>query len=110
MSYELRFDAGRVEAELAAGADRAAYLAGEHVLQVSNTMVPIEEATLERSGRVTDPEDGQVTVYYDTPYAVVQHEDLTLQHDAGRSAKYLERAMRGEQDAVAEIMRGELQL
>jgi len=29
-------------------------------------------------------------VSYNTPYAVYQHEDLTLHHEKGRKAKYLE--------------------
>lgn len=93
----------RVEAFLEEAGDEAAYRIGEHILDTSNRHVPHELGDLERSGRVTDPEDGQVTVYYDTPYAVVQHEDLTFQHDAGRTAKYLENAMNSEQQAAQQI-------
>ena len=32
-------------------------------------------------------------MFYDTPYAVVQHEDMTFNHKPGRKAKYLEDPM-----------------
>lgn len=60
-------------------------------LEEANRGVPIEESTLERSGTATT--DGlRGVVAYDTPYAVRQHEDLTLRHDQGRRAKWLELA------------------
>ncbi|MDQ1053174.1 hypothetical protein QE394_001102 [Arthrobacter sp. SORGH_AS 212] len=87
-------------------ANRAVALAAEHVLGVSNKSVPIEEDTLERSGTVsTDPGNFTAAVSYDTPYAVKQHEDMTLRHDNGRSAKYLENAMNSEVQTAAEIIR-----
>lgn len=79
------------------GAIEGVRLAGEHVLQVANGRVPLLEGTLERSGKVSDPEvqDGQVVgaVSYDTPYAVRQHEETDYHHTAGRQAKYLETAV-----------------
>lgn len=79
------------------GAANGLRLAGEHVLQVSNGRVPLLEGTLERSGRVSDPEvDGESVVgavSYDTPYAVRQHEETDYHHPDGRQAKYLESAV-----------------
>lgn len=76
------------------GARRGLRIAGEHVLQVSNTRVPNEEGTLERSGRVSVDDAALVAaVSYDTRYAVPQHERLDYRHSDGRSAKYLERAL-----------------
>lgn len=92
-----------------AGAARGLTLAAEHVLQVSRTRVPIQEGTLERSGVASVDEAGlQAAVSYDTPYAVRQHEDLTLQHDQGREAKYLESAFEDERNTVAEIVAAEI--
>jgi hypothetical protein len=86
-------------------ANRGVALAAEHVLGESRKLVPIEEATLERSGTVTtDPDNLQAAVSYDTPYAVRQHEDMTLQHDAGREAKYLETPLNAERDTVQQII------
>lgn len=70
----------------------------EHGLTESRRVVPLEEGTLERSGRVTiDGLEGAIT--YDTVYAVRQHEELDYRHAPGRTAKYLERPM-NEQRAV----------
>ena len=87
-------------------ANRAVALAAEHLLGVANEKVPIEEATLMRSGTVsTDPGKFTAAVSYDTPYAARQHEDMHLRHDDGRTAKWLENAMNAEVDTAAEIIR-----
>jgi hypothetical protein len=53
--------------------------------------VPLDEGTLERSGVASvDPLALTASVSYDTPYAVRQHEDMTLRHPNGRQPKYLE--------------------
>lgn len=66
----------------------------ELVLQKARSIVPLDEATLERSGVASvDPAELSAAVSFDTPYAVVQHEDLTLTHAPGREAKYLEKPL-----------------
>lgn len=95
----------RVAPEVRKAANRGLALAAEHVLGESRRLVPIEEATLERSGTVTtDPDNLQAAISYDTPYAVRQHEDMTAQHDPGREAKYLETPLNTERDTVQEII------
>ncbi|MGW2497295.1 hypothetical protein ACWCV2_22700 [Streptomyces pseudogriseolus] len=90
-------------AQQAAG--RGARLAAEHLLGVSRDRVPIEEGTLERSGTVTvDEANATAAVSYDTPYAVRQHEDMTLDHDAGRTAKYLEQPFEEESATMQAII------
>lgn len=90
-NYTLRWDGDGILEELRDAAAAGLGLAAEHLLQVSRERVPIEEGTLERSGVASvDAEKLQAAVSYDMPYAVVQHEDLILQHDQGRTAKYLE--------------------
>lgn len=92
-----------------AGVVRGLRLAAEHVLAESRRVVPIEEAALERSGTATvDEDDLRAAVAYDTPYAVRQHEELDYRHDAGRTAKYLERPMREEAGTVEEIIAAQL--
>lgn len=99
----------RAKRQARRGAARGLELATEHLLQVSNTRVPIEESTLERSGVTSVDEQAlRGAVSYDTPYAVVQHEDLTFAHDAGRSAKYLEQAMNGERRELGQIIAKEV--
>ncbi|MFI6814429.1 HK97 gp10 family phage protein [Nonomuraea sp. NPDC050328] len=81
----------------------------EHLLQKSREQVPHEEGTLERSGTVVVDEGELVgAVSYDTPYAIIQHEDLTLKHDEGRKAKYLEDPADEERGAMLEIIAAEM--
>ncbi|WP_371795981.1 hypothetical protein [Streptomyces sp. NBC_01718] len=87
------------------GAALGVRLAAEHVLTESRRRVPIEEATLERSGVATvDEANLTAAVSYDTPYAVRQHEELQYRHDAGRTAKYLERPLIEEADTATAII------
>lgn len=105
MSDDLLANLDRLVADIEDGAAEGLYLAAEHVLGVSNDHVPTEEGTLERSGRAT-VDKGSLTaaVSYSTPYAVVQHEDLTLRHDPGRTAKFLENALNGERETARKIV------
>lgn len=90
-----------------AGAHEGLVRGTEHVLQVSRTRNPFEEGTLERSGSAsTDNLRGAVT--YDTPYAVKQHEDMTLQHKGKGQAKYLESAGNSERRTVRDIIAAQI--
>ncbi len=65
---------------------------------------------LAQSGATTV--DGDTAyIHYDTPYAVVQHENTSFRHDRGRKAKYLEDPLfdnsRTFAKVVANIMRKE---
>jgi hypothetical protein len=75
----------------------------EHVLAESRKIVPLDEGTLERSGRV-DVDGLEGSVSYDTAYARRQHEELTWRHAPGRSAKYLERPMNSERAVMLRLM------
>ncbi|MFB7617826.1 hypothetical protein [Kitasatospora sp. NPDC056181] len=78
-------------AEARRGAGRGLETALEHLLAASRRRVPLDEATLERSGTTSiDHAALEGTVSYDTVYAVRQHEELTWRHLPGRTAKYLE--------------------
>lgn len=90
-------------------AARGLQLAAEHVLAESKQEVPLDEGTLERSGKATVDETAlTAAVSYDTVYAVRQHEELTWQHAPGRKAKYLEDPMNRERRRVAEIIAAEI--
>ncbi len=78
-------------------AQEALGIAADALLTDANQTVPIEEATLERSGATFVDYDARIpsaVVSYDTPYAVVQHEDTRLRHDPGRRAKWLEHSLK----------------
>lgn len=96
-----------IRTRLTTAAGRGLALAGEHVLGESSRLVPLEEGTLDRSGTVSVEQKGlRAAVSYNTPYAVRQHEDLTLKHDEGRQAKYLETALTGNRQQASEIIAG----
>lgn len=94
-----------------AGTKRAARhgleLGLEHVLAEANKLVPLDEGTLERSGKVTMDSDPMLirgAVSYDTPYAVRQHEEMSYQHLPGRQPKYLEQPANTEASTVTAII------
>jgi hypothetical protein len=77
----------------------------EHVLGVSVQLVPLDESPLQQSGTASvDPSALRGAVSYDTPYAVRQHEDMTLRHAPGRQAKYLEQPLNSESGTVWELV------
>lgn len=79
----------------------------ELVLQRSNARVPIQEGTLERSG-VASVDGLKAAVSYDTKYATRQHEDMTLRHDSGRSAKFLETALNESGQDILDLVAAEI--
>lgn len=105
MTWSCTIRLADVVKQLREGGNEGLRFGAEHVLSVSDSNVPIEEATLARSGKVsTDEGELRAAVSYDTSYAVVQHEDMSLEHDPGRSAKYLENALNGQRGTVAKII------
>lgn len=102
-------DLGKLRADVRAAAKEALFDAGQIILAESDQHVPIEEGTLSRSGHVSeDDQHLRVAVSYDTPYAVVQHEDMTLNHDAGRTAKYLENAFNSQLGTVRDHLAAQI--
>lgn len=80
--------AAAIKREAAAGVESAA----QHVLGVAVNRTPKDRGDLRQSGRVeADPAEATAAVVFDTPYAVVQHEELNYKHDVGQP-KYLESA------------------
>lgn len=75
----------------------------EHTLGKAKELVPLEEGTLERTGRV-DVDGLNGAISFDTVYAVRQHEELTWKHLPGRQAKYLEQPMNTEREVMLQLM------
>ncbi len=105
MAFEVEWDDTRVREVLEGAAFEALQLAGPHLLRVSQALVPHEEGGRERSGDTDeDRDENAVSVFYDRPYAVVQHEELSYNHDDGRQAKYLETPMHTEKDTMLKLI------
>ncbi|MFI6443825.1 hypothetical protein [Kitasatospora sp. NPDC050543] len=81
----------------------------ENVLAESKRVVPLDEGTLERSGKAqVDRSALRGTVSYDTPYATRQHEELDYRHVPGRTAKFLERPFNENREVVLDLIAAEI--
>ncbi|GAA1977410.1 minor capsid protein [Kitasatospora viridis] len=104
-----RWDGDRWLAAAREAAARGLELGLEHVLTQANQLVPLEEGTLERSGKVSmDTANLTGAVSYDTVYAVRQHEELSWKHAPGRQAKYLEQPFNSESAVVLEMIAAQI--
>ena len=96
------------QSEMRAAA-RALKSGAEFLLETANRTVPHEEGVLHDSGAVdVDRASLEASVYYDTSYAVRQHEDMTLRHDPGRRAKWLEATCNEEAATLSRWLAEEL--
>lgn len=87
----VRLDKAKINNLTKHGGKKATWSALDHLAAVSKDQVPLDQGPLKNSCYVDVAEDGSSgTVSYDTPYAVVQHENLEYEHQRGRKAKYLE--------------------
>lgn len=94
-----------------AGAVEGIQMALLNVENVSNRQVPHEDGDLERDSTTSveaTAHGARGALSYgnraDTKdYAVVQHEDMSLHHDSGRNAKFLENAFNSTRAESAEI-------
>lgn len=88
------------QAPAAAGQEikRVLWNGGTEIFNQSQRIVPFDTGALSASGRMTMiRSDAMIPVDIEiryggpsVPYAWVQHEDLSLRHDPGRSAKFVE--------------------
>ena len=78
------------EEEIIKAALKGQKLLAQNILGESQKIVPVDTGTLKRSGHI-ETKDNITTISYNTPYALKQHEDPTLNHPNGGEAKYLER-------------------
>lgn len=93
-SFTLDWHGEKAKRAVREGAADGVSDAAEFIMGKSKEVVPIEEATLARSGTVSvDRAQIVAAMSYDTEYAVIQHERLDFRHDPGRTAKYLENPM-----------------
>lgn len=88
---ELKLNRELIKATVKSCGKKATWSALDHLASVSKEQVPLDTGALKNSCVVSVNDDGsEGTVSYDTPYAVVQHENQTFSHQRGRKAKYLE--------------------
>ena len=83
--------------------EEAAKDVAEYVLGQAIEQVPLEDGDLSNSGKVS-AQGNKAVVYFDTPYAVRQHEEMNWKHDEGRKAKYLEDPMNEAANGPAQAL------
>lgn len=87
----VRLDKAKINQITKQGTKKGVWSALDHLAAVSKEQVPLDQGPLKNSCYVDVADDGSSgTVSYDTPYAIVQHENTQYQHQRGRKAKYLE--------------------
>lgn len=80
-----------VRSALRKGSRRGMHAAMDFLATESKKEVPLRDGPLRDSCAVSVSDSGMTgCCSYDTPYAVVQHENMQFQHQRGRKAKYLE--------------------
>lgn len=89
MSVKVTWDDAKARAIVANGGEQGVRDCCQFLLDESRKQVPLDTGALSRSGAV-DTQGMKGTVSYDTPYAAVQHEMRSYNHQRGRKAKYLE--------------------
>lgn len=108
---------GQIEARrkgMIVGAQKGLGFALSLILQVSNSRTPFEEGDLTRDGAVVIdlPNLRGAVTYGNDPkvakYAERQHEDMTLKHDAGKQAKFLETARNESRDKAVAILAAQI--
>ncbi|MDF5756658.1 hypothetical protein [Spongiactinospora sp. TRM90649] len=107
------FDAKLSPAALEAKSKRAAVhgltKAVEHLRTVSQGRVPVDNYDLHDTAWAGVDESAlQGVVSYSTPYAVYQHEVEELDHDPGRTWKYLENPAHEEAEVMRALVAAEL--
>lgn len=85
-----------------AAAEGGVIAAAEVVKQDAINRAPAETGELRNSGN-TDADGLEATIFFDTPYAVIQHETLGYHHEIGE-AKYLENAVIGNRETVGRVI------
>ena len=94
-----------VKQSVRSAAGQALFDAAGYVREQANRTVPHQEGILQGSGGVeVDESAGVAAVYYDTPYAVAQHEQVDYQHSSGRRAKWLELTLQEQQRTVRDLL------
>jgi hypothetical protein len=107
-NVRVTWNGGKITEAAIAGALRGLAISAELILQRSRQVVPNDEGTLERSGVASvDRRTMTAAVSYDTPYAVRQHE-VPMNHQDGRTDKYLERPWRSSRKDVSRILQTQI--
>lgn len=106
--YNVNWFGDDVKKKVMSAQEKAVTLGLEFIKQESIKVAPKDTGLMEKSAgvKLVKDEMGKHTgyVYYDTPYAIKQHEELGYRHAEGRIAKYLELPLQQNSKTALEIM------
>lgn len=105
-----------LEAQALRGAKRGLNQWSEETMTEAKERVPVEEGVLKASGFVEPPEEAGGVISQEigfggaaSDYALVQHEDLSLNHPNGGQAKFLESAVNEREGQLARDIAAEVE-
>lgn len=112
-TFDLRWYGGLAIARERKATARGLGRAADHLRDKAVEITPVENLDLVNSGTSSlDQKALKAAVSFgaglDEEYTVRQHEDLDLQHDAGKSSKFLERPFNSERGEMQRIIAAEL--
>lgn len=103
-SSKLTWNGPKVTGAIKTGARAGVRKAGEYLLTQAVPKAPKDSGALRASGRVSGVNAEPIAlVSFNTPYAVIQHENETYHHDDGQ-AKYLEEPLVQESATMTQIV------
>ena len=110
-NVRITWNGSRAIAAIRTATEKGVSDALEYLLEKSNSIAPLDEDTLIRSGE-TDINVGskgvEGSVFYDTPYAAKLHEHPEYNFQNGRQGKYLEKTVSSETMTVRDYIRRSL--
>jgi len=106
--YNFDWHGDNVRKKINTAAHRGLVKGLEFIKQESVKVVPKDTGLLEKSANIAFNNDMQGVVFYDTPYAIRQHEELNFRHAEGRIAKYLELPFQQNQMKALQIIQREI--
>lgn len=93
------------------GGDKGLKRAADHLLDVSQKLVPVDTGDTKQSGDSGLLSEGVAAVVYTDSKSIGLHENMQDHHRAGKRAKYLEQPLHSEHAKllalIAESVRGE---
>lgn len=93
MDFTLRWDGEHATQAVLDAAATGLTNGAEYIKSTAVPLTPKRTGALRNSaGTSVDATAGEASIYFDTPYAVAQHENLAYHHPDGQ-AKYLETAL-----------------
>lgn len=100
----IRWFGDRIKRETDLAVDRALDDAAEFLLEDANRTIPHLTGFMAGTGATSDLGEHRRAVFYDTPYAVRQHEDTRLRHAPGRRARWLALTFQENGDKVRDFL------